>query len=337
MNDFLLSICLPTYNRSKYIKRQLAFFLRDAAEFIGKEVDLLVSDNASPDDTDKIIREIYDNNKGMFFYKEQERNIGLDQWVFLVGQAKGKYVWIVGDDDLLRPGIVARVIKILKDHNDKDLGGVFLGFKFAALGDDNDFADWDAFDNDMANATLPKEGLHLYTPDDSRYFECSTNLNPRYGVMSFITRNVLLRHEVERIMNVGMFHHAAPIVWAMASIHNRYFYVDNKITIYGREVRKSEDPKSFVEHVACSHLEAYFDLEKYGFSKQEVHSMAEVFFEKGSAWALPFTREYFYADIIYKLLKIVISHGYFPLFAKVFLRRQYRRTLRTIKKKLWKD
>jgi abequosyltransferase len=48
----LLSICIPTYNRSQYLKQALETYVSNAA--FDDEVEIVISDNASTDNTEKM-------------------------------------------------------------------------------------------------------------------------------------------------------------------------------------------------------------------------------------------------------------------------------------------
>ena len=51
----LLCICIPTYNRSKNIKRSLDSIVNQN-EFLNRTVEIVISDNASADDTEEVVK-----------------------------------------------------------------------------------------------------------------------------------------------------------------------------------------------------------------------------------------------------------------------------------------
>lgn len=55
--DMLLSICIPTYNRKKYLVETLRHVLSQLDSF-RNEVELLISDNCSPDSPEREIRDL---------------------------------------------------------------------------------------------------------------------------------------------------------------------------------------------------------------------------------------------------------------------------------------
>ncbi|MFN4294659.1 MAG: glycosyltransferase family 2 protein [Thermoflexales bacterium] len=99
MTQPLLTIAIPTYNRAQQLDRQLEW----AVNAIGDrwdDIELIVSDNASPDETPRICqnwRQRSGNRIGVF---RQSSNLGLVRSaLFCIEQAHGAYVWLVSDDD----------------------------------------------------------------------------------------------------------------------------------------------------------------------------------------------------------------------------------------------
>ena len=124
--DKILSICIPTYNRIEKVKNQVEFLINEGV-CETEEVEVVISDNASPDGTyEKYLKTINQSNISVFVQKE---NVGVINNLYTVLQkATGKYSWIIGDDDILHPGIIKQVLKILKEH--PDVGYVFLNHKY---------------------------------------------------------------------------------------------------------------------------------------------------------------------------------------------------------------
>ena len=55
MDKPLLSICIPTYNRSKYLKNSIESIICQQ-EFLDGKVEIVISDNASEDDTPSAVK-----------------------------------------------------------------------------------------------------------------------------------------------------------------------------------------------------------------------------------------------------------------------------------------
>ena len=107
-----LSICIPTFNRLRFLKELMPSILRQLAAVPVGEVELVVSDNASTDGTAEYLRSLGDPHLRWW---TNDENIGGDRnFLKCVAEAKGAYVWLFGDDDLMPEGSVARVLDFLR-------------------------------------------------------------------------------------------------------------------------------------------------------------------------------------------------------------------------------
>lgn len=113
----LVCICIPTYNAASTVLETLMSILSQTYP----KMVLHISDNASTDDTLKIIESIADPR---IFIHRHEINIGgegnFDRCIQL---AEGKYTAIFHADDLYEPEMVAKQVAFLETH--PDIGAVF--------------------------------------------------------------------------------------------------------------------------------------------------------------------------------------------------------------------
>lgn len=118
MNQPLLSICIPTYNRAHYLKdclNSIAIQLQDN-DTLKELVEVIVSDNCSSDNTHEVV-ESYKAIIPQLHYSVNEKNLGFDLNVHsAVVHAHGNYCWYLGDDDVLVNGSIDFVTKKLKTH-----------------------------------------------------------------------------------------------------------------------------------------------------------------------------------------------------------------------------
>ncbi|MDB4926298.1 glycosyltransferase family 2 protein [Mucilaginibacter sp.] len=115
MHKFLLTIAIPTYNRSGFLKRNLEYLYLQKESL--DDVELIVSDNASTDNTNDIV-DVYISLGLKIEYIRNAENRGAD---FNVAQcylkAQGRYVLALGDDDFLINGSIAILLKVLSKEN----------------------------------------------------------------------------------------------------------------------------------------------------------------------------------------------------------------------------
>ncbi|MFZ5567202.1 MAG: glycosyltransferase family 2 protein [Pseudomonadota bacterium] len=110
----LLSICIATYNRARFIGETLSSIL----DQLPNDVELVVVDGASPDNTEEMVRPYVERCASFRYFREPE-NSGVDRdYDKAVNYARGTFCWLMTDDDLLRPGAVWRVLQMLTPELD---------------------------------------------------------------------------------------------------------------------------------------------------------------------------------------------------------------------------
>ena len=104
----LLTIAIPTYNRAGLLGELLDVLLPQLAD--EPRVELLICDNASPDGTEDVVRGRIAGGAAIRYLRNAE-NIGSDaNFVRCFEEAGGEYFWLFGDDDIILPGTVAKVL-----------------------------------------------------------------------------------------------------------------------------------------------------------------------------------------------------------------------------------
>jgi len=112
-NGILLTIAIPTYNRAKYLDQCLDHICRQLGEY-KSIIELIVSNNNSEDETETVVSK-YRSNGININYVKNFKNIGADRnFAQCFALATGKYVLILGDDDILLDGAIDRILAVLK-------------------------------------------------------------------------------------------------------------------------------------------------------------------------------------------------------------------------------
>ncbi len=109
----LLTIAIPTFNRAAYLNINLIHL---CPQLFGHEgdVELLISNNDSQDETEEIVKQHIDQGCHITYIRNQT-NIGSDRNIAQCFQrARGRYVHILGDDDLLLDGAVDKILCVLR-------------------------------------------------------------------------------------------------------------------------------------------------------------------------------------------------------------------------------
>jgi abequosyltransferase len=112
----ILSIAIPTFNRSDYLKINLNQLRSEINDCNTNDIEILVSDNASEDDTQSIV-ESFQMDISIRYYKNNT-NIGSDHNIAqCFNMAKGRYVLILGDDDLFVDGALLSIMNCIKNDS----------------------------------------------------------------------------------------------------------------------------------------------------------------------------------------------------------------------------
>ena len=114
--DILLSICIPTFNRSVCLARNLELLTPQ----LTSEVEVIIADNHSDDDTKKIILNFASkyNHLNLTFISHSH-NIGFDlNLLSAVKYSVGEFCWFLGDDDLIAKDGVQKIANSLKTHKE---------------------------------------------------------------------------------------------------------------------------------------------------------------------------------------------------------------------------
>lgn len=115
-NSPVLSICIPIYNRKSYLEKMLSRFLEDK-DLFDKDIQLYISDNCSTEDIHGAVMHYADLGLRLTYHCN-ERNLGMDgNFINCFNHAEGKYVWLLGSDDIPRNGFLGKLIKILSKNN----------------------------------------------------------------------------------------------------------------------------------------------------------------------------------------------------------------------------
>ena len=123
----LISIGIPTYNRADGYLRQA---LESAVSQTYQDIEIIVSDNCSSDQTESVVKGFQDSR---IVYVKHSQNIGaIRNYNYCLEQAQGEYFLLLHDDDLIdadfletcmhavkygdEVGIIQTGVRVIDDH-----------------------------------------------------------------------------------------------------------------------------------------------------------------------------------------------------------------------------
>ncbi len=140
----LLSICITTYNRAEW----LALSLKNLARLVPNphaEIEIVVCDNTSTDHTPKVVEPYL--LRPDFRYHRNPENIGmLGNLRATAHHARGQYIWILGDDDVVEPGSIERVLQTIQRN--PGIALIYLNYAYTRQDDAKMVTDLDRFLNE---------------------------------------------------------------------------------------------------------------------------------------------------------------------------------------------
>lgn len=119
----LLTIAIPTWNRASFLEINLNLLVSNIVSRKIDEIEILVVDNASTDNTSEIVID-YQNKYEFIKYVKNDKNIGpIANFLKAISLVKTNYLQLLGDDDFLDEKYFEYIPKIL---HDQDYGVIFF-------------------------------------------------------------------------------------------------------------------------------------------------------------------------------------------------------------------
>jgi len=112
----ILTIMIPTYNRAKVVAENLEGVIKILEDnHLLERVEIVISNNASEDDTFEVLKKIVAANKNVSISLfNQEQTLGsLGNMNFVLQQASCEYVMYLGDDDYISAEYLKSVLRYI--------------------------------------------------------------------------------------------------------------------------------------------------------------------------------------------------------------------------------
>ncbi len=108
---YLLSICIPSYNRAHCLPDLLQSIVAQYDE----RVEIVICDNGSSDQTKEVVQE-WQKKHPRIVYERFAKNVGPDRcFLKSVEMGSGTFCWLMGDDDILEPNGLKKILDSLDD------------------------------------------------------------------------------------------------------------------------------------------------------------------------------------------------------------------------------
>lgn len=115
MNKPVISICVMTFNQSRYIERCLESVLDESRNM---EAEIYVGDDMSTDDTPEILTNLLSRYPGCFHYIRHAQRLGASQNTqSLLRKTRGNFIARVDGDDYWLPGKLNEQLNFMKKNS----------------------------------------------------------------------------------------------------------------------------------------------------------------------------------------------------------------------------
>lgn len=114
MKKPLLSICIPTYNRAEYLAKSVESVISQN-EFLNGEVEIIISDNASTDDTEKVGR-AYAAQYSNIQYHRNEINIRDCNFPLALSWGNGMYRRLCNDTLIFKKNSLQSCCRLIENN-----------------------------------------------------------------------------------------------------------------------------------------------------------------------------------------------------------------------------
>ena len=113
-----LSICIATYNRAEFLEENLQIIEKQLTQSLVSEVEIIVGDNGSTDDTLERVRRFQKLHANcQIRVLAHGKNLGHGRNILsVIGEAKGEYCWLLGDDDYIVKGAIQKLLGLFLTH-----------------------------------------------------------------------------------------------------------------------------------------------------------------------------------------------------------------------------
>lgn len=250
MQNILLSIYIPTYNRADKVVKQIKYILDETKGLDISKIEIIVNNNCSTDDTEQKVLSFIE---GMpVTYHRNECNLGIVGNAYAaVNLVHGKYFWLIGDDDEICKGAIKRVYDLI--NSNPKISYIYLNHSNMMS------IDKPAYDGPSG---LIENGDKLITNQKA----------DRIGVVILTTGSIYLREGLEKTVHDLPLSECVSYGWsgyaALASMKMGCSYFDDKIWVHMDGQNKSWEDIAYYAEMGWIRM---FDrLTNVGYTKSDI-------------------------------------------------------------------
>jgi len=274
-SNYILSICIPTYNRSESLFYSLRSII-DATSNFQEIVEIVVSNNCSTDRTNEVLEGFTSIPNFRYFTNQCNLGFNLNYFKLIDEYSRGKYCWIIGDDDFIKPDSVQKVLQVLSLFPETDF--IFANYETRT---------YQSIVSNFDNSFLSQSKIDIIDIDENGLcrFDELLNKNPRFTniLMTYISVSIFKRKLLKEY-NKDIFSNKSwesfgdlfPHSYMFASImkNRKAYYFDKPILIAAVQDKEWDHqlPALYLKYIP--ELFQYYKLK--GYSKNDLSKTNEI-------------------------------------------------------------
>lgn len=130
-----ISVCIATFNGAKYIRKQMDSILKqDLTDYPEAELEIIVSDDGSTDDTLQIIQSYGDERIKIYHHQQKHSHkykkglfAATENFGYALEKATGDYIFLSDQDDIWAPFKIKKSLDALTRHGGLCATACYLG------------------------------------------------------------------------------------------------------------------------------------------------------------------------------------------------------------------
>ncbi|MCH5261439.1 MAG: glycosyltransferase family 2 protein [Lachnospiraceae bacterium] len=250
MQDILLSIYIPTYNRADKVVKQINYVLDEIKGLDTSKIEIVVNNNCSTDDTEQKVLSVIE---GMpVTYHRNESNLGIVGNAYAaVKLVHGKYFWMISDDDEICTGAIRRVYELI--NSNPKISYVYLNY------------------SNMINIEEPIYDGPSGLIENGAKLIINQKVD-KIGVLMLSTSSIYLKEGLEKTVRDLPLSECESYGWseyaALASIKMGFAYFDGQIWVHMDAQNKSW--KNIEYYARMGSIRMFERLTNIGYTKSDI-------------------------------------------------------------------
>ena len=272
MNTPILSICFPTKNRAKALDSAISSIVSDKIFLSSLDIEIVISDNCSTDETREIIEKYLAKFPEKVFYHRNDVDTFDKNFEIVLGHGRGKFLKLQNDHFGFLPGALDLLVNVIK-HCEINKPNLFLLNKSSA--NEQKFIDCDSLDKLLScisyNSTwmngfgIWKDDFDLLDGFSSMSKSQLTQVDVLFRLASTNKHTLVICQELlyscSNVGRKGSYSISKVFGQNYLSILNTYI----KLGVLSQEVFNAEKRNVYLNHILPYYFSEDYDFNRFSF------------------------------------------------------------------------